>query len=118
METKTVYAYAALDGKYIGERTLDDTDRSPISGAWQIPGNMTETQPPAAKEGYDRYWRGGKWTQVERPKPEPEPEPPTETEPQEMDVQPIPETELAVMEGMIDMQTRLAAIEAKLKGGE
>ena len=47
--------------------------------------------------------------------------PPTPTvtdEPQEMDVQPIPETELAVMEGMIDMQTRLAAIEAKLKGGE
>lgn len=30
----------------------------------------------------------------------------------------VPETELAVMEGMIDMQTRLAAIEAKLKGGE
>lgn len=47
--------------------------------------------------------------------------PPTPTvtdEPQEMDVQPIPETELAVMEGMIDMQTRLAAIEVKLKGGE
>ena len=115
--TKTVYAYAE-GGKYVGERTLDDTDRSPISGAWQIPGNMTEVQPPAAKEGYDICWGGGKWTQVERPKPEPEPEPPTETEPQEMDVQPIPETELAVMEGMIDMQTRLAAIEAKLKGGE
>lgn len=118
METKTVYVYAALDGKYIGERTLDDTDRSPISGAWQIPGNMTEVQPPAAKEGYDLYWRGGKWEKVERPKPASEPKPPTETEPQEMDVQPIPETELAVMEGMIDMQTRLAAIEAKLKGGE
>ena len=115
--TKTVYAYAA-DGKYIGERTLDDTDRSPISGAWQIPGNMTETQPPAAKEGYDICWRDGKWEQVERPKPAPEPEPPTETEPQEQDVQPIPETELAVMEGMIDMQTRLAALEAKMKGGE
>ena len=113
--TKIVYAYAA-DGKYIGERTLDDTDRSPISGAWQIPGNMTEVQPPA--KGYDICWRGGKWEQVEQPKPAPEPEPPTETEPQEMDVQPIPETELAVMEGMIDMQTRLAAIEAKLKGGE
>ena len=116
--TKTVYAYNS-DGKYIGERTLDDTDRSPISGAWQIPGNMTEDKPPAAKEGYDVCWGGGKWTQGERPKPEPEPEPPTEMdEPQEMDVQPIPETELAVMEGMIDMQTRLAAIEAKLKGGE
>ena len=115
--TKTVYAYAE-GGKYIGERTLDDTDRSPISGTWQIPGNMRETKPPAAKEGYDLCWRDGKWEQVEYPKPAPEPEPPTETEPQEMDVQPIPETELAVMEGMIDMQTRLAAIEAKLKGGE
>ena len=115
--TKTVYAYAA-DGKYIGDRTLDDTDRSPISGAWQIPGNMTEDKPPAAKEGYDCYWRGGKWEQVEQPQPEPEPEPPTETEPQEMAVQHIPETELAVMEGMIDMQTRLAALEAKMKGGE
>ena len=115
--TKTVYAYAE-GGKYLGDRTLDDTDRSPISGAWQIPGNMTEVQPPAAKEGYDIYWGGGKWTQVERPKPETEPEPPTETEPQEMAVQHIPETELAVMEGMIDMQTRLAAIEVKLKGGE
>ena len=109
--TKTVYAYAT-DGKYIGERTLDDTDRSPISGAWQIPGNMTEDKPPAAKEGYDLYYKGGKWEQVERPKPTPEPEP------QEMAVQHITETELAVMEGMIDMQTRLAALEAKMKGGE
>ena len=115
--TKTVSAYAE-GGKYIGERTLDDTDRSPISGAWQIPGNMTEIKPPAAKEGYDIYYRSGKWEQVERPKPEPTPAPSEDTEPQEMDVQPIPETELAVMEGMIDMQTRLAALEAKLKGGE
>ena len=114
--TKKVYAYAE-GGKYIGERTLDDTDRSPISGAWQIPGNMTETQPPAVKEGYDLYWRG-KWNQVERPKPAPAPAPPKDTEPQEMDVQPIPETELAVMEGMVNIQTRLAALEAKLKGGE
>ena len=117
METKTVYAYTA-DGKYISVRTLDDTDRSPISGAWQIPGNMTEVKPPAAKEGYDLYWRGGKWEQVARPKPEPEPPPPEDTEAQEQDMQRIPETELAVMEGMVDMQTRLAALEAKLKGGE
>lgn len=116
--TKTVYAYAALDGKYDGERTLDDTDCSPISGAWQIPAYMTETSPPAAKEGYDLYWRGGKWEQVEKPKPEPTPAPPEDTEPQEMAAQHIPETELAVMEGMIDMQTRLAALEAKMKGGE
>jgi len=117
METKTVYAYNS-DGKYIGERTLDDTDRSPISRAWQIPGNMTEVKPPAAKEGYDLYYKGGKWEQVERPKPAPTPTPPEDTEPQEMDAQPIPETELAVMEGMVDMQNRLAALEAKLKGGE
>lgn len=117
METKTVYAYAA-DGKYIGERTLDDTDRSPISGAWQIPGSMTEVKPPTAKEGYDIYWRSAKWTQVEQPKPAQEPTPPEDTEPQEQDVQPVQETELAVMEGMIDMQSRIAALEAKLKGGE
>lgn len=117
METKTVYAYAE-GGKYIGERVLDDTDRSPISGVWQIPGNMTEDAPPKAKEGYDLYWRSGKWIQIERPKPEPTPAPPADTEPQEQDVQPVPETELAVMEGLVDMQTRLAALEAKLKGGE
>ena len=46
------------------------------------------------------------------------PAPAADPEPQEMDVQPIPETELAVMEGMVNIQTRLAAIEAKLKGGE
>lgn len=115
--TKTVYAYDT-DGKYVGDRTLDDTDRSPISGAWQIPAYMTEVKPPAAKVGYDTYWRGGKWEQVEKPKPEPAPTPQEDTEPQEMDVQPIPETELAVMEGMVNIQTRLAAIEAKLKGGE
>ena len=79
---------------------------------------MTEVKPPAAKEGYDTYWRGGKWEQVKKPKPEPAPTPSEDTEPQEMDVQPIPETELAVMEGMVNIQTRLAAIEAKMKGGE
>lgn len=115
--TKTVYAYAS-DGKYLGVRTLDDTDRSPISGAWQIPAYMTEVKPPAAKEGYGLYYKDGKWTQVERPKPEPTPTPSEDTEPQEMDVQPIPETELAVMEGMVNIQTRLAALEAKMKGGE
>ena len=30
----------------------------------------------------------------------------------------VPETELAVMEGMVDLQNRLAALEAKMKGGE
>lgn len=120
--TKTVYAYAE-GGKYIGERTLDDTDRSPISGAWQIPGNMTETQPPAAKEGYDLYWGDGKWEQVERPKPAPDPEPPTEMdEPQEPY---IDDVRLAAFEAMAEQEARLityserlAALEAALKGGE
>ena len=119
--TKTVYAYAT-DGKYVGERTLDYTDLSPISGAWQIPGNMTEVPPPAAKEGYDICWRGGKWEQIERPKPEPEPEPPTETEPQEPYVDDV---RLAAFEAMAEQEARLiaqgerlAAVEAALKGGE
>ena len=120
--TKTVYAYAA-DGKYVGERTLDDTDRSPISGAWQIPAYMTEVQPPAAKEDYDIYRRGGKWEQVEYPKPAPDPEPPTETgEVQEPYTDP---ERLAAFEAMAEQEARLivygerlAALETALKGGE
>lgn len=120
--TKTVYAYAE-GGRYTGERTLDDTDRSPISGAWQIPGNMTEVQPPAEKEGYDLYYKGGKWEQVERPKPAPDPEPPTEAD----EVQePYTDPErLAAFEAMAEQEARLivygerlAALETALKGGE
>ena len=118
--TKTVYAYAA-DGRYIGERVLDDTDRSPISGAWQIPGNMTETQPPAVKEGYDLYWRG-KWEQVEKPKPEPTPAPSVPDEPTEPYTDP---ERLAAFEAMAAQEARLiahgeriAALEAALKGGD
>ena len=120
--TKTVYAYAA-DGKYVGERTLDATDRSPISGAWQIPAYMTEVQPPTAKEGYDLYYKGGKWEQVEHPKPAPEPEPPTEMgEVQEPYTDP---ERLVAFEAMAEQEARLivygerlAALEAALKGGE
>ena len=121
--TKTVYAYAT-DGKYVGERTLDDTDRSPISGAWQIPGNMTEMQPPAVKEGYDIYYKGGKWEQVERPKPEPTPAPPEDNGVQEPYTDP---ERLAAFEAMAAQEERLAAhaeritaLEAalKAKGGD
>ena len=108
--TKTVYAYAT-DGKYLGERTLDDTDRSPISGAWQIPGNMTEMQPPAAKEGYDIYWRGGKWEQIEQPKPEPAPTPSEDTEPQEPYVDP---ERLAAFEAMAAQEARLVAQDVRI----
>lgn len=120
METKTVYAYNAEDGAYLGERTLDDTDRSPVSGAWQIPGNMTEVKPPAAKEGYDIYWRGGTWEQLERAKPEPE-VPSVPDEPAEPY---IDEERLAAFEAMAAQEARLVAqdvritaLEATLKGG-
>ena len=44
------------------------------------------------------------------------PAPPVETT--EEPTANVPEMELAVMEGMVDMQNRLAALEAKMKGGE
>lgn len=113
METKTVYAYAE-GGKYIGERVLDDTDRSPISGVWQIPGNMTEDAPPKAKEGYDRYWRSGKWIQIERPKPEPTPAPPADTEPQEPYIDP---ERLAIAEAVAELSEQVAAL-VEAKGGD
>ena len=119
--TKTVYAYAT-DGKYIGECTLDDTDRSPISGVWQIPGNMTDTKPPKANEGYDLYYKEGKWEQVERPKPEPTPAPSVPDAPTEPYTDP---ERLAAFEAMAAQEARLiahgeriAALEAALKGGE
>jgi hypothetical protein len=119
--TKTVYAYAA-DGKYLGVRTLDDTDRSPISGVWQIPAYMTENKPPAAKEGYDIYYKGGKWKQIERPKPEPTPAPSVPDAPTEPYTDP---ERLAAFEAMAAQEARLiahgeriAALEAALKGGE
>lgn len=113
--TKTVYEYDADDGAYIGEQTLDDSDRSPISGTWQIPGNMTEDKPPHPKEGYDLYWHGGKWAQVEKPKPpEPEPTQPAEPQPQEMYIDP---EKLDFAEALAGMEMRLSALEA-VKGGE
>ncbi len=114
METKTVYAYDG-SGKYIGERTPDDTDRSPISGAWQIPGNMTEAAPPKAKEGHELFWRDGKWAQVEKPKPqEPKPTQPAEPQPEEPYIDP---EKLYLAEAMVGFEARLSALEAA-KGGE
>lgn len=114
METKTVYAYS-VDGKYVGDRTLDDTDRSPISGAWQIPGNMTEVKPPKEKEGHDRYYVGGKWEYREIPKPEVPPEP-KEEEPHEAPSAPVDEGIVALAEAMAAQEARIAALEAA-KGG-
>ena len=114
METKTVYAYAE-GGEYIGERVLDDTDRSPISGAWQIPAYMTETQPPAAKEGYDLYYRGDKWEQVERPKPEPVPTPSEDTEPKEPYIDP---ERVAIAEAVAELSEQVAALVDAQTGGD
>lgn len=113
--TKTVYAYDG-SGKYIGERTLDDTDRSPISGAWQIPGNMTETAPPKEKEGHERYYVGGKWEYREVPKPE---APPVskEDEPHEEENAPVDEMRVAFAEALAAQEERITALEAA-KGGE
>lgn len=113
--TKTVYAYDG-SGKYIGERTLDDTDRSPISGAWQIPGNMTETAPPKEKEGHERYYVGGKWEYREVPKPEAPPVP-KEDEPHEEENAPVDEMRVAFAEALAAQEERITALEAA-KGGE
>ena len=58
-ETKTVYAYG-VDGKYIGAKILDCTDRNPISEVWQIPAGTTENA-PVVKTGYDCVWSGSSW---------------------------------------------------------
>ena len=75
-EIKIVYAYDD-DGKYKGVMTLDHTDRSPISGAWQIPAGCTELIPFEPSEGMELVWDGEEWKQ--QPKPE-KPELPEPTE--------------------------------------
>ena len=78
-ETKLVYTYDT-DGKYTGIKTLDYTDRSPVSGTWQIPAGCTELIPFEPSAGMELVWDGEEWEQ--QPKPE-EPEPPEPTEPTE-----------------------------------
>lgn len=78
-ETKVVYAYDDK-GVYQGQKILDWTDRSPISGAWQIPAGCTEMEPPEGAEGMELIWNGESWEQ--QPKPE-EPAPTETTEPTE-----------------------------------
>ena len=69
-ETKQVYAFNLLTGEYEGPKTLDNTDRSPISGAWQIPCNMTEVAPPEIPEDHKCLWDGTQWIlkEIEKPK--------------------------------------------------
>lgn len=60
-DTKLVYAFNLLTGEYKGPKTLDNTDRSPISGAWQIPCNMVEVAPPEIPEDHKCLWDGTQW---------------------------------------------------------
>lgn len=76
-ETKLVYTYDD-NGKYTGIKTLDYTDRSPISGAWQIPAGCTEITPPEDKDGFDIIWNGTSWEYQEKTAEPEDPEPPTE----------------------------------------
>lgn len=75
--TKLVYTYGD-DGKYTGTKTLDYTDRSPISGTWQIPAGCTEIAPPEPAEGMEFVWDGESWEQQLKPE---EPAPLKTTEP-------------------------------------
>lgn len=78
-DTKLVYAFNLLTGEYGGPKTLDTTDRSPISGVWQIPCNMVESAPPEIPEEHQCFWDGTQWIikEIENPK---EPEIPKATQ--------------------------------------
>ena len=77
METKNVYRYDEK-GYFEHKIVLDDTDRSPVSGAWQIPAYCTEVEPPSEKEGFKIKWNGVGWEYEEDTKDK-EPEPPKPT---------------------------------------
>lgn len=62
--TKKVYQFDVENKIYKGELILDDSDKSP-SGAWNIPGDCTETVPPTEKENYIPVWNGSAWVETE-----------------------------------------------------
>lgn len=63
-ETKAAWSYDAK-GKLTGAKTLTWINRSPISGTWQIPANVTIIEPPTTKDGYEIYFKNGAWDYVE-----------------------------------------------------
>lgn len=111
-ETKTVYAYDA-DGKYVTALVLDHTDRSQNSGAWQIPAQCTEIEPPTEKEGFDRFFGGVAWEYREQPKQE-EPETTKPEQPAEQPHETVDPTILALAEAVAAQEARLTVLE----GGE
>lgn len=99
-ETRTVYAYDNA-GLLIGVHTLDSTDRSPISGRWQIPAGMTEIAPLPAKDGYTINWNGTAWEYQEMPKVV-ESEKPVETTP--INTEPTLNERLSALEEIVASQ--------------
>ena len=123
-ETKTVYSYDN-DGNYLSAVILDRTDRSPISGRWQIPGNCTEVAPPEVGEGQKAVWDGSDWVLEEIPAEEPEQEIPESDEPVIMDVEPVNQETIEMAETVIDLynqietlESRIAALEGGVENGE
>lgn len=101
-DTKLVYAFNLLTGEYEGPKTLDSTDRSPISGAWQIPCNMVESAPPEIPEEHQCFWDGTQWVlkEVEKPK---EPEIPEATQaPESTSQTPSLSERIAVLEDAVN----------------
>nr|DAE69875.1 MAG TPA: hypothetical protein [Caudoviricetes sp.] len=101
-DIKLVYAFNLLTGEYEGPKTLDNTDRSPISGAWQIPCNMVEVAPPEIQEGHKCLWDGTQWIikEVEKPK---EPEIPEATHaPEKPSQTPSLSERIAVLEDAVN----------------
>lgn len=113
-ETKVVYAYDDK-GVYQGQKILDWTDRSPISGAWQIPAGCTEAAPPEDKEGFDIIWNGTSWKYQEKAA---EPEDPT----MEMtDTEPNADVQLQLNANAAKQQLQQKAVNAmmiQLAGGD
>lgn len=112
-ENKIVYAYTA-NGKLIGAVTLDYTDRSPISGNWQLPAGTTETEPSAAKDGCYIIWTGSAW-EYKAPSATVETAAETTTATKTTttaDASYVDPTVLAIMEALAAQESRLAALES------
>ena len=73
-------------GRLLKQVELDWRNRSPVSGAWQVPAQMTIVEPNIEKkDGYIRIYKDGKWGYVDKDddskqpeiKPDPKPDEPT-----------------------------------------
>lgn len=60
MERKTVYKFSPINKEFLGEQTLDYTDKSP-SGKFNIPANCTEVVPPTPQDNVAYVFNGTEW---------------------------------------------------------